>query len=287
MSYTSLGGEPYRAWLVLPIDFRADRKYPLVVWVYPIPQPEQQPELTSIATLNALNLQVLAAKGYAVLLPSMTGAAARYDRLLDGVLPAIDKAIASGIADSERLAVMGQSYGGFSTYGLITLTTRFKAAAALAGMTDWTSLALGFNPSLPATRPYRNALGVSAGRLNIHEFFFKYGLPWRSNAYLVNSPLTYVDRVQTPLLMLHGDFDGAMIQQAEEFYTALERLGKRSRLVKYYGDDHVLQSPANIKDSWQQILSWFDEFCDVARDGDGNLVFDGDRVRSRHSAGPQ
>jgi Prolyl oligopeptidase family len=78
-----------------------------------------------------------------------------------------------------------------------------------------------------------------------------------------------------------------MVQQAEEFYTALERLGKRSRLVKYFGDDHVLQSPANIKDSWRQVLSWFDEYCDVTRDSEGSLVFDGDRVRSRRRAGLQ
>jgi dipeptidyl aminopeptidase/acylaminoacyl peptidase len=113
------------------------------------------------------------------------------------------------------------------------------------------------------------------------EFVFDYGLPWRSNAYLINSPLTYVDRVQTPLLMLHGDFDGAMVQQAEEFYSALNRLGKRARLVKYFGDDHVLQSPANISDSWQKILSWFDEHCDITRDAEGRLVFAGERVKSR------
>ena len=130
---------------------------------------------------------------------------------------------------------------------------------------------------------YRGSSALYRGRLYAMEFGFDYGPAWRSNAYLINSPLTYVERVRTPLLMLHGDFDGATIVQAEEFYSALDRLGKRARLVKYYGDDHVLQSPANIRDSWRQILAWFDEYCDITRDAEGSLLFEGDRVRSRSS----
>jgi dipeptidyl aminopeptidase/acylaminoacyl peptidase len=278
--YNSLEGESSRAWLILPVGYQKGRRYPMVAWVYPTPQTEWPHVLSSIATLNPLNLQTLAGKGYAVIIPSMGGSARRLNRLLNGLLPAVDKIIDMGIADPDRLAVMGQSLGGYATYGIVTLTDRFKAATALAGMTDWASLSLQFNPSLPATPFYRNASGVTTGRLGGMERM-GFGLPWRSNAYLINSPITYVERVQTPVLMLHGDFDGATIQQAEEFYVALHRLGKRSRLVKYFGDDHLLQSPANIVDSWRQTIAWFDEHCDISRDAQGQLIFDGDRVKSR------
>src|SRR6185436_12569588 len=79
------------------------------------------------------NLQLLAARGYAVLLPSMPirttdGVGDPYMDLTNGVLPAIDKVIEMGVADPKRLGVAGMSYGGFSTFGLITQTNRFQAA---------------------------------------------------------------------------------------------------------------------------------------------------------------
>ena len=69
-----------------------------------------------------------------------------------------------------------------------------------------------------------------------------------------------MERVETPLLMLHGDRDFVPIQQAEEFYTSLARRGKRARFVRYWGEGHlILSSPANFVDYWQQIYAWFDE----------------------------
>lgn len=189
---------------------------------------------------------------------SMPGKAHEYHKLLNGVLPAVDAVLAAGIADNERLAVMGQSNGGFSTYALITLTNRFKAAVAIAGMTDFLSIALQFEPSsLPRDVV---EMGGTSGRLSMLESYMGFGLSWRSQLNLLNSPIAHIDNVQTPILQLHGDFDGVPIAQAEEYFTALQRLGKRAKLIKYIGDDHVFHSPANISDSWQQIVGWLDEF---------------------------
>src|ERR1051325_9076950 len=76
---------------------------------------------------------------YAVLLPSIPlpdGTCDPYMELANGVLPAVDKVIEMGIADANRLGIMGHSYGGYSTYGLITQTNRFQAAVALAGLSN-------------------------------------------------------------------------------------------------------------------------------------------------------
>jgi hypothetical protein len=110
--------------------------------------------------------------------------------------------------------------------------------------------------------------------------------PWKDlGRYIRNSPISYVDRVQTPLLIVQGDMDeGSPIQQGEEFFTSLNREGKRVRFVRYLGEGHVLQSPANIRDFWMRTYAWLDEFCDISRDEKGNLVFDGNHVKSRNGA---
>ena len=256
--YTSLRGESLKAWLILPIDYQPGRRYPMVTWVYQSDVQDERPGLASIAFLNPLNLQPLASRGYAVLLPSMPGKTYEYAKLTNGVLPAIDKVVEMGIADPQRLAVMGQSNGGFSTYGLISQTPRFKAAIALAGMTDFTSIAMEFEGDYFS--PAATEVGLTYGRFDLLETRMEFGLPWNGLAYHRNSPISHVDAVQTPLLQLHGDHDGVPIQQAQEFFSAMQRLGKRARFVQYTGDDHVLQSPANARDSWRQIFGWLEEY---------------------------
>jgi dipeptidyl aminopeptidase/acylaminoacyl peptidase len=180
-------------------------------------------------------------------------------KLLSGVLPAIEAAIALGIADPEKLFLMGQSFGGYAVYGLISQTNRFKAAVSLAGLANLVSLYGTFDSRLR----YQN---------NAHEDFFQATLiesaqvpmgnpPWKDlGRYLRNSPIFAVDRVQTPLMIIQGDMDYVPIQQGEEFFTSLYRQGKRAEFVRYWGEGHVLSSPANIKDMWERIFAWFKEF---------------------------
>lgn len=81
--------------------------------------------------------------------------------------------------------------------------------------------------------------------------------------YLRNSPICFVDRVQTPLMIIQGDMDYIPIQQSEEFFISLCRQGKRAEFVRYWGEGHILQSPANIRDMWRRICAWFEEFFDA------------------------
>jgi hypothetical protein len=86
--------------------------------------------------------------------------------------------------------------------------------------------------------------------------------------------------------MIHGDIDEVPLSQAEEFFASLYRQGKAAQLVRYWGENHVIQSPANYRDMWTRMLSWFDDYGDIARDNRGNLLFDGDYVKSRNGAPP-
>jgi dipeptidyl aminopeptidase/acylaminoacyl peptidase len=74
--------------------------------------------------------------------------------------------------------------------------------------------------------------------------------------------------VTTPTLILHGDLDGAVpISQSEQAFTALERMGKRARFVRYWGEEHSFLSPANVRDVWHEIFAWLDEnLTGVGRD---------------------
>jgi len=289
IQYRSLDGQELKGWLILPPNYQSGKRYPLVTYVYAgAIMGDRSPLFASLNQGSFLNLQLLAARGYAVLVPSMPlkpmgEAGDPYMELTKGVLPAVDKAIELGIVDPQRLAVMGHSYGGYSTYGLVTQTNRFNAAIAIAGISDLVSsygvYDYGFRyqdfledfPSLQAS--------FESGQLRMGN------PPWKDwGRYLRNSPLFYVDRVQTALMMVHGDLDYVAIQQGEEFFRALYRQGKRARLIRYWGEGHILGSPANIRDMWTQIYAWLDEFCDITRDAKGNLVFDGDHVKSRNGA---
>src|SRR5258708_8803190 len=74
------------------------------------------------------------------------------------------------------------------------------------------------------------------------------------------------------------------LSEYQGMFGALFRLRKEAKLVRYWGEGHGFSSPANIRDLWYRSFAWFDEWSDVARDSDGNLLWDGDRVKSRNGA---
>jgi dipeptidyl aminopeptidase/acylaminoacyl peptidase len=287
--YMSSNGEKLTAWIILPVGYEKGRRYPVLTEVYAGSRyGAQKPYSSNIAHASPLNMQIPASHGFAVLLPSMPlkpegDVEDPMLRLTEGVLPALDEAIRLGYADPDRLFVMGQSFGGFSTYGLVTQTTRFKAAVSLAGLSDFISLYGQFDARMrydahPEENLFMQGLFESAqtGMGNP---------PWKDlGRYIRNSPVFFVDRVQTPIMIVQGDLDYVAVQQGEEFFTSLFRQGKRAEFVRYWGEGHVLESPANIRDMWTRIYAWLDEFGDIARDGAGNMVFDGDRVKKRGAA---
>jgi len=267
VDYRGLDGRELRAWLLLPVGYEPGARCPLITDVYPghVVTGQSPPMMTlSLTGHHAHNPQLLAARGYAVLLPSMplgprSEPGDPSSGLTDGVLPAVDAVIEAGIADPDRLGLMGHSIGGYATYGLITQTHRFRAAVALAGLADLASLHGQFD-ARHRYDPYAHEHCVSM-YLTESSPLRMGGPPWRDpERYERNSPLFAADRVQTPLLIIQGDMDYVPMQQGEQLFSALYREGKRARFVRYWGEGHVLHSPANIRDMWTQIHGWFDEF---------------------------
>jgi dipeptidyl aminopeptidase/acylaminoacyl peptidase len=265
ISYIGADGDSLKGLVALPVGYRPGHRYPLITWVYGgVTVNDTTEVLLNKHTVSALNLTVIPAHGYALLIPSMPlrPSGEPSDPMIDmskGVLSAVDEVVRMGIADPTRLGVMGHSYGGYSTYSLLTYTHRFQAAVSLAGAADLASL----YGELDAESRYTD-FGFEmqhmppmseSGMLRMGDS--PWGNLWR---YLRNSPYYFADRVETPVMIIQGDMDYVSLQQGEEFFSAMYRLGKRARFVRYWGDSHVVyRSPANVRDMWDRIFGWFDE----------------------------
>jgi len=267
IDYASTRGEALKAVAILPPGYRADRRYPVLTWVYGgyFVRDLDHDFFTDPFMPGLYNLYLYAARGYVVLVPSMplgdrSQDANSYTRIADGVLPAIEKLTALGIADPDRVGVFGQSFGGYSVFALLTQTGRFKAGVAMAGISDISSLYGELDPGAVGYPGIAHEKGDNWSETHLTG---RTAPPWQDPAgYAAISPLSYVGKVTTPLLIVHGDLDmrGAP-SQAERFFYALYQQGKTAKLLRYAGESHSLaQSPANIRSIFAETNAWFDTY---------------------------
>ena len=253
IEWRSVDGEKLRGSLLLPTDYEMGKSYPLVVWVYS-GYFSNNVNRFGIRGSGAQNMQILATRGYAVLLPDVPLSVGSPMRdVAKMVIPGVDKAIEMGIADPDRLGLMGHSYGGYCVLSLIVQTPRFKAAVAGGGTGNLISAYGtmrhdGSTYLLPWTETGQGRMG---------------GTPWEMrDRYIENSPVFYLDCVQTPLLLFHGALDDAIPAfMSEEIFVSLRRLKKPVMYVKYEGETHtpIDWAYANQSDYWNRIVSWFNE----------------------------
>lgn len=254
IEWRDLDGQILRGGLILPADFQKGKRYPLIVIVYGGRIPSNILDSYGLESLTPFGVQLLATRGYAVLLPDAPQhLGTPMADLAKTVLPGVDKVIEMGVADPDHLGVMGQSYGGYSTLALIVQTKRFKAAVDVSGVADLVAAYGEMNPD-------GTAFGVNHGE---RYQFLTGGPPWEyPQRYLQNSPIFYLDRVDTPLLIVHGTEDNSYRSfLADEVFVGLRRLGKEVVYAKYEGESHV-------PDDWRyedkldyatRVIRWFDD----------------------------
>lgn len=198
--------------------------------------------------------QWLAPRGYAVFLPNPRGSTGRgqaFARALENqlgdpdgedILAGVDALVERGIADPERLYIGGGSYAGFFTSWLLTKTDRFRAAVVWAGISDFVSFA------------------GSAGLGDAwSEAFFPASVQHRMAAYADRSPIRYLDRVETPTLIMHGEDDGKIpASQARQLHHGLQALGVESELVIYPDAGHGLSEYGHQIDALERIQDWIE-----------------------------
>ncbi|MBN2495286.1 MAG: S9 family peptidase [Deltaproteobacteria bacterium] len=197
--------------------------------------------------------QVLAARGYRVLLPNPRGSTGRGQRFAEAALAdwggadradieaGLDHLVARGLADPKRLAIVGWSYGGYMTAWMITSSRRFRAAVVGAGVSDLLSM--------HACSDIPHFLPEQFGRL-----------PFQMPDLLrERSPVFFAHRVSTPVLIVHGEADRRVpYGQAIELHRALADAGARVRLVGFPDEPHHFQRRESQKRLLEEIVAWLD-----------------------------
>src|SRR5579884_456322 len=252
LTYRTLDGEQRQAALLLPTGYTEGSTVPVVVEIYGGGRRSNSLHRFGV-TDDLLNGQVLASRGYAVLCPDLPMQDHDPLRQLPGlVLPAVTHLIDLGIADPQRVGLMGHNYGGYCTLALITQTDIFSAAVVSAGFSNLTSAYTTLREN--GSDWWSGWCETGQGRMG--------GTLWeKRESYIENSPIFYLDRVQTPVLVTCGSEDSVPPAQAESVFMGLRRLGKPVELRRYKGEDHWpgRWSEQSYQDLCTRILAWFDE----------------------------
>ena len=251
--WKSKDGQEVEGLLTWPANYESGRKYPLILNIHGGPAGAFAETFTGRGSVYPI--AVFAARGYAVLRPNPRGSSgygktfrfANYNdwggKDYEDDQAGVDHVIAMGLADPDRLAVMGWSYGGYMTSWTITQTQRFKAAAVGAGVTNLWSF---------------------TGTADIPGFLPDYfgGEPWQQfESFRKHSPISFVKNVSTPTLVLHGEADERVPPgQGYEYYHALKSRGVTSKMVVYPRQPHGFQEPKFILDVMQRHLDWMEKY---------------------------
>ncbi len=239
--------------LVKPGDYTPGKKYPLLTIVHGGPQGYYINRV--YLRTGVYPVHVFANQGYAVFLPNPRGSG-NYGEKFRGanyrdwgggdyqdIMTGVDYLVNEGIADPDKLGVMGWSYGGYMTAWIISQTNRFKAASLGAGMSNLFSF---------------------YGQTDIPEFmesYFDYP-PWQErHTYLEHSAMYHIGNAKTPTLIQHGEKDIRVpLPQAQELYQALKRQKVPVEFVIYTRAAHGIYEPRMQKEALKKNLTWFNKW---------------------------
>ncbi len=257
ISWKSRDGATIEGVLHKPADFRAGKRYPLLVVIHGGPTGVSRP--TPFSSTGIYPIDIWTSKGALVLEPNYRGSAGYGEKFRSlnvrnlgvgdawDVLSGIDDLIAKGIADPNRVATMGWSQGGYISAFLATHDSdRFKAISVGAGISDWMTYYVNTDIT-PFTPQYLKAT------------------PWDDpEIYAKTSPITYIKNAKAPTLIQHGATDQRVPPpNAFELYRGLQDRGVPSKLIVYKGFEGVGHGPSKPKSSravMQHNLEWFDKY---------------------------
>ncbi|MFC3094422.1 S9 family peptidase [Alteromonas sediminis] len=248
---SSIDGEEIQGWYILPPDYDASKKYPLILEIHGGPHLAYGPVFTA-------ELQRMAAEGYIVFYNNhrgSTGYGERFALLLQNKysskydfadhMSGVDALIEKGLVDPDQLFITGGSAGGIATAYAIGLTDRFKAAVVAKPVINWVS----------------KVLTADSGLYQIPYQFP--GMPWEEMAhYWERSPLSLVGNVTTPTMLLTGIEDKRTpMSETEQYYQALKLRKVDTVLVKVPGSSHgIAARPSRMIGKIENILAWFEKY---------------------------
>ena len=258
IAHTGPDGSARTSWLYLPSG-AAHADIPVIVAPYPgsaYPSAPAEGEPGALALSG--NTQILTSAGYAVLVPSLPLAADADpgEGLATAMLAAVDAARARHPALSpRRLAVWGQSFGGWGALMVATQTDRFKAVIATSPITDLFTFHGALSPQALAAPDRYLALPSFFGWAETGQGRML-APPWNAfERYRRNSPALLTQTVRAPVMLVTSDSDFTT-GQSEPVFSALARQDKDVLLVRYRGEGHVVVSPGNVRDLYARALDF-------------------------------
>ena len=194
-----------------------------------------------------------------------------------GILPGVDWLVREGITDPDRVFLYGRSSMGYGVLGLVTQTRRFAAAVSAIGFAD---PAGARDLRLSLRRRYSTAAfdGVTGDGIYLLDADQPSFL--KSENFRRNNPMTYVDRVVTPLMIVAGDMDSFALSE-EPFFAALVLRRVPARFVRYWGVGHGPRGVENTFDYYARVVRWFDYWGDIERDEEGDILWGRERIKAK------
>jgi dipeptidyl aminopeptidase/acylaminoacyl peptidase len=252
--YTDSKGRLLNGALFYPAGYDADKRYPMVVYIYDIVSNRVNNYVNpTIHNTLGFNITNLTTSGYAVLLADIAFEKGNSGfSAVDCVTKAVNTVVEMGIADAGRLALMGHSFGAYETNFIITQTNMFAAAISGNGVSDTMGHYFTINMGGDAIDGWR-----------YENQQYRMGFPFFENqgAYYRNSPLCNAKTVTTPLLTWAGEQDNnVQPRQAATFYAALRRLQKEHVMLVYPNDGHIFYNPKNQEDITRKMQNWLGHY---------------------------
>jgi len=238
-------------WILKPPGFSSSRKYPFILQIHGGPR-------CQYGRLFFHEMQVLVANGYVVMYTNPRGSQGYGEKFADAItgkwgepamtdlMAAVDYALSLGYVDKKRLGVTGGSYGGYMTNWVVTHTDRFKAAVTQRSVSNFATM-----------------FGTSDVGFDM-EWEFK-TTPWDDpELYAKWSPITYIDKCVTPLLIIHSEHDWRCnLEQDDQMFMALKYLKREVEYVRFPEEPHGLSRhgrPDRREARLKFIVEWFDRY---------------------------
>ncbi|MDE6009072.1 MAG: prolyl oligopeptidase family serine peptidase [Muribaculaceae bacterium] len=252
--WTTYQGHDAKGILYLPEDFSKEKEYPMIAYFYETYSQDLYHHFNMEPSWSWINFPFYVSRDYAVFVPDIHYSPGipgenAYDYVCSGV-EAVCKQYPN--IDIKRVGIDGQSWGGYQTAFLVTRTNMFACAGSGAPVANMTSAFGGIRWESGDSRQGQYEQGQSRIGHNLWE---------TPELYIANSPVFHANRVETPLLIMHNDADGAVPwYQGIEMFMALRRLHKPVWMLQYNGEAHNLKERRNRKDITIRLQQFFDHY---------------------------